>query len=61
MNADGRLVKHARCYWPMLAKGHLTRTRFAAMLRNAALLLAPANRSAGGAEQNLNGRNREEG
>ena len=38
-----RLVKHARYYWLMLASGHLTKIRFAAMLRNIALLLLPAN------------------
>ena len=32
------LVKHARHYWMVLAEGHLTRTRFAAMLRRIALL-----------------------
>jgi Transposase DDE domain group 1 len=32
-----------RYYWLMLAEGHLTRTRFAAMLRNIALLPPPAN------------------
>jgi len=39
----GRLVKHVRYCWLMLAEGHLTRTRFAAMLRRIALLLLPAN------------------
>jgi hypothetical protein len=38
----GRLVKHARYYWMVLAEGHLTRTRFAAMLRRIALLPLPA-------------------
>jgi hypothetical protein len=38
-----RLVKHARYYRLMLAEGHLTRTWFAAMLRNIALLPLPAN------------------
>ena len=28
----GRLVKHARCYWLLLAESHLTRRLFAAML-----------------------------
>src|ERR1039458_3907475 len=31
-------VRHARYYWLMLAEGHLTRGRFAAMLRRIALL-----------------------
>jgi hypothetical protein len=43
VKTDGRLVKHARYYWLMLAEGHLTRTRFAAMLRRIALLPLPAN------------------
>ncbi len=32
-----------RYYWLMLAEGHLTRTRFAAMMRRIALLPLPAN------------------
>jgi hypothetical protein len=43
VKTGGRLVKHARYYWMMLAEGHLTRTRFAAMLRRIALLPLPAN------------------
>ena len=43
VKTGGRLVKHARYYWLMLAEGHLTRTRFAAMLRNIELLPLPAN------------------
>jgi len=42
VKTGGRLVKHARYCWLMLAEGHLTRTRFAAMLRNIALLPLPA-------------------
>jgi hypothetical protein len=38
----GRLVKHARYYWLMLAEGHLTRGRFAAMLQGIAMLPLPA-------------------
>ena len=37
----GRLVKHARYYWPLLAEGHLTRQRFASMLRVIAGLPLP--------------------
>jgi hypothetical protein len=47
---DSRLVPNAgetrldtRYYWLMFAEGHLTRTRFAAMLRNIPLLPLPAN------------------
>jgi hypothetical protein len=32
-----RLAKHARYYWLLLAEGHLTRGRFAAMLRRIAM------------------------
>jgi hypothetical protein len=38
-----RLVKHARHYWLVLAEKHLTKARFAAMLRRIALLPLPAN------------------
>ncbi|MGA2204583.1 MAG: hypothetical protein ABSG40_21800 [Terriglobales bacterium] len=37
----GRLVKHARYYWLLLAEGHLTRRRFGAMLGRIALLPVP--------------------
>jgi hypothetical protein len=43
VKTGGRLVKHARYYWLMLAEGHLTRARFAAMMRRIALLPLPAN------------------
>ena len=43
VKTGGRLVKHARYYWLMLAEGHLTRGRFAAMLRRIATLPLPAN------------------
>ena len=42
VKTGGRLVKHARYYWLMLAAGHLTRGRFAAMLRRIAMLPLPA-------------------
>jgi hypothetical protein len=32
VKAGGRLVKHARCYWPMLAESHPTRRVFGAMV-----------------------------
>jgi hypothetical protein len=38
----GRLVKHARHYWLLLAEGHLTRRKFAAILRRVAALPVPA-------------------
>jgi hypothetical protein len=37
----GRLVKHARYYWLLLAEGHLTRRRFGAMLGRIVLLPMP--------------------
>ena len=33
VKTGGRLVKHARYYWLLLAEGHLTRERFGSMLR----------------------------
>jgi hypothetical protein len=38
----GRLVKHARYYWLLLAEGHLMRRWFGSMLRRIAMLPAPA-------------------
>jgi hypothetical protein len=43
VKTGGRLVKHARYYWLMLADGYLTRVRFSAVLRWIALLPLPAN------------------
>jgi len=34
-------VKHARYYWLLLAKGHLSRRRFGAMLGRIAVLAVP--------------------
>jgi len=41
----GRLVKHARYYWLLLAKGHLTWQVFGAILRRIWLLPLPAGQS----------------
>ena len=38
----GRLIKHARYYWLLLAESHLTRRIFGEMLRKIAALPAPA-------------------
>ena len=38
VKTGGRLVKHARYYWLLLAEGHLTRRRFEAMLGRIARL-----------------------
>jgi hypothetical protein len=36
VKTGGRLVKHARYYWLLLAEGHLTWQRFGSMLRRIA-------------------------
>ena len=41
VKTGARLVKHARYYWLLLAEGHLTRQRFASMLRRIAALPQP--------------------
>jgi hypothetical protein len=41
VKTGGRLMKHARYYWLLLAEGHLTRRRFRAMLGRIALLPIP--------------------
>ena len=41
VKTGGRLVKHARYYWLLLAEGHLTRRRFGAMLGRIAQLPIP--------------------
>jgi Transposase DDE domain group 1 len=41
IKTGGRLVKHARYYWLLLAEGHLTRERFGSMLRRIAALPLP--------------------
>ena len=42
VKTGGRLVKHARYYWLLLAEGHLTRQRFGSILRRIAALTSPA-------------------
>ena len=42
VKTGGRLIKHARYYWLLLAESHLTRRLFASMLRRIAALPAPA-------------------
>ena len=42
MKTGGRLVKHARYYWLLLAEGHLTRRLFGAILRRLEALSVPA-------------------
>ena len=41
MKTGGRLVKHARYYWLLLAEGHLTRRLFGDMLRRIWALPVP--------------------
>jgi DDE family transposase len=42
MKTGGRLVKHARYYWLMLAEGHLTRRLFGAIVQRLDMLSVPA-------------------
>jgi hypothetical protein len=41
VKTGGRLVKHARYYWLLLAESHLTRRLFAGMLHKIGALPAP--------------------
>ena len=42
VKTGGRLIKHARYYWLLLAESHLTRRLFAGMLQKIAALPSPA-------------------
>jgi hypothetical protein len=42
VKTGGRLVKHARYYWLLLAEGHLHRRLFGQMLRRISTLLVPS-------------------
>lgn len=42
IKSAGRFVKHARYYWLLLAKNHLTRQLFGTMLRRIRALPVPA-------------------
>ncbi len=42
VKTGGRLIKHARYYWLLLAESHLTKRLFAGMLRRIAALPSPA-------------------
>ena len=42
VKTGGRLAKHARYYWLLLAEGHLSRRLFVAMLRRIGALSLPA-------------------
>jgi hypothetical protein len=41
LQAGGGLVKHARCYWLLLAEGHLSRRLFGGILRMIAAVPLP--------------------
>jgi hypothetical protein len=41
VKTGGRLIKHARYYWLLLAESHLTRRLFASMLRRITMLAVP--------------------
>jgi len=42
VKTGGRLIKHARYYWLLLAESHLTRRLFAGLLQKIAALPVPA-------------------
>jgi hypothetical protein len=42
VKTGGRLIKHARYYWLLLAESHLTRRLFGGMLRRIAMVASPA-------------------
>jgi hypothetical protein len=42
VKTGGRLIKHARYYWLMLAESHLTRRLFGAIMRRIAALPLPS-------------------
>ncbi len=42
VKTGGRLIKHARCYWLLLAESHLTRRLFGGILGKVAALPSPA-------------------
>jgi hypothetical protein len=42
VKTGGRLVKHARYYWLLLAEGHLTRRLFGVMAQRIAALPVPS-------------------
>ena len=42
VKTGGRLIKHARYYWLLLAESHLTRRLFGTMLRRITVLSLPA-------------------
>jgi Transposase DDE domain group 1 len=42
VKTGGRLIKHARYYWLLLAESHLTRRLFAGMMRKILALPLPA-------------------
>jgi hypothetical protein len=42
LSPGGRLIKHARYYWLLLAESHLTRRLFGGMLRRIVTLPSPA-------------------
>jgi hypothetical protein len=42
VKTGGRLIKHARYYWLLLAESHVTRRLFGGMLRRIATVASPA-------------------
>ena len=55
VKTGGRLVKHARYYWLLLAESHLTRRMFGSMLRRILALPLPAGEARQPGKTNLDG------
>jgi hypothetical protein len=51
VKAGGRLIKHARYYWLLLAESHLTRRLFGGMLARIAALPSPPDRGSAGPDR----------
>jgi hypothetical protein len=56
VKTDGRLIKHARYYWLLLAESHLTWRLFGSMLRRMEALPLPAGSARRESETSLDGR-----
>jgi hypothetical protein len=51
VKTGGRLVKHVRYFWLLLAEGHLNRRRFGVLLRSIAMLPVPQDSRSAAAEK----------
>ncbi len=61
VKTGGRLIKHARYCWLLLAEGHLTRRLFGVMLQRIPALPSPAGQASRGPDQTSVTREEEEG